>query len=141
MKTVHPSTFDIRYFHFLFFSLLLLTLVPQAYGGGFAVKRTVDGYTFDISMNRNPSVGAVNELQIEIKDVLGKFAVPTAVMVNYYMPPMPSMPPMNYKVKAASRGKGYNVAMNLIMAGPWIIVVNTNVGGKNLRVSVPIDVR
>lgn len=125
----------------LILALSTLIFVSLAYGGGFAVRRTVEGYTFEISMNRNPSVGAVNELQIEIKDVLGKFAVPTAVMVNYYMPPMPSMPPMNYKVKASSRGRGYNVTMNLIMAGPWIVVVNTNVAGKNIRVSVPIDVR
>jgi hypothetical protein len=124
---------------FLVISIILMA-VP-AHGGGFAVKRTAGGYEIEMAMNRNPSVSDKNDLRITIKDQTGKYISNAPVLVNYYMPPMPSMAPMNYKVKAEARGTSYQVNMNLIMAGPWIIVVYANVNGKQLKTAVPIDAR
>jgi hypothetical protein len=31
--------------------------------------------------------------------------------------------------------------MDLIMSGPWNIIVRANPGGKSVRISFPIDVR
>ena len=59
------------------------------------------------------------------------------VTVNYYMPPMPRMPPMNYTVAAAPDGAAYRAVMELIMSGPWNIIVRANPGGKSVRVSLP----
>jgi hypothetical protein len=101
----------------------------------------VDGYTVEMAINRNPPIVAKNELRVEIKDPQGKSMRDLTVMVNYYMPPMPGMAPMNYTVQATPKGDGYMVIMDLIMAGPWNIVVKTNVAGKRLLATFPIDVR
>ena len=63
------------------------------------------------------------------------------VSVNYYMPPMPGMVPMNYTIPAAPDGSGYTAKMNFIMTGPWNIVIRVESGGSPWRVTFPIDVR
>jgi hypothetical protein len=82
-----------------------------------------------------------NNIRIEIKDARGQSVINHSVTVNYYMPPMPGMPPMNYTLKAVPNGSGYMATMDFIMTGPWNIVVKTTVSGKQLRLTVPIDVR
>lgn len=96
---------------------------------------------FEVAINRNPPVMGDNEIRIEIKDAQGK-AVPWAeVLVNYYMPPMPRMAPMNYTFPAAPKGGEYRAVMDLIMTGPWNIVTRARLQGKWLRVVILIDVR
>lgn len=121
--------------------LLLVVVVPTAYGKDFAVRRTVEGYTLDVVINQNPPILGKNELKVEIRDSLGKHVLDAPVTVNYFMPPMPGMAPMNYTVKASPHGSGYGVTMDLIMKGPWNIVIRANAGGKQLRMAVLIDVR
>jgi len=107
----------------------------------FTARKKIDGYTVDVAINRNPPIVAKNELLVGIKDALGKPVSDLKVMVNYYMPPMPGMAPMNYTVRASPKGDGYLVIMDLIMTGPWNIVVKTSVAGKRLSATFPIDVR
>lgn len=107
----------------------------------FTARKKIEGYTVEISINRNPPIVSKNELLVEIKDAQGKPVKDLPVMVNYYMPPMPGMAPMNYTVQAKQKGDGYMVVMDLIMAGPWNIVVKTNVAGKRLNATFPIDAR
>ena len=113
----------------------------MAYGRDYTARKKVEGYTIEISINRNPPIVAKNELQVMIKDSAGKAVSDLKVMVNYYMPPMPGMAPMNYTVQASPKGDGYLVIMDLIMTGPWNIVIKTNVAGKRLAATFPIDVR
>ncbi len=61
--------------------------------------------------------------------------------MNYYMPPMPRMAPMNYKTQAKLKKDAYTMSMRLIMAGPWIIVVKITVGGKTMSARFHIDAR
>ena len=105
------------------------------------MKRTVQGYTLNVAMNRNPPILGKNDLRVEIQDSQGKNVVDAAVTVNYFMPPMPGMAPMNYTLKAAPRDGGYSATMDLIMKGPWNIVVRASVAGKQIRMTVLIDVR
>jgi len=121
--------------------LSLVILAAAAYGRDFTVRRSADGYTFDIAIDRNPPVLGLNGLKVEVKDAQGKPVANIPLTVNYYMPPMPGMPPMNYTVRAVPRGSGYGVTMDLIMRGPWNIVIRATVQGKTVRVTVPIDVR
>ena len=116
-------------------------LVPMAWGGDYKVRRTLEGHTMDVTLKRNPPIMGKNDIRIEIKDSGGQFVINNLVTVNYYMPPMPGMPPMNYTLKAAPNGSGYMATMDFIMTGPWNIVVKTTVAGKQLRLTVPIDVR
>jgi hypothetical protein len=122
-------------------ALLVLILVNPVYGKDFAVRRTVDGYTLEVSINQNPPILGKNDIRVEIKDSTGKYVVDALVTVNYFMPPMPGMPPMNYTVKASPRSSGYGATMDLIMKGPWNIVIRGGIGNKQLRLVVLIDVR
>ncbi|HTY23690.1 MAG TPA: FixH family protein [Desulfomonilaceae bacterium] len=121
--------------------LLALICVTLTHARDYAVRRKADAYTVDIAINRNPPVTGKNEIRIEIKDPSGKYIAGVPVSVNYYMPPMPGMPPMNYTVNASPSGDGYSATMDLIMAGPWNIIIKTVVAGKQLKVATPIDVR
>jgi hypothetical protein len=125
----------------LILSLLILLSFPPAYGRDFAVRRNVDGYTLDVTIDQNPPILGKNDIRVEIRDSLGKYVVDVPVTVNYFMPPMPGMPPMNYTLKASPRGSGYSTTMDLTMKGPWNIVIRANVAGKQLRMTVLIDVR
>lgn len=125
----------------LVISLLILAFVPQAHPKDFVVKRNVQGYTLDVALNQNPPILGKNDIKVEITDTQGKHVVDAPVTINYFMPPMPGMPPMNYTVKAAPGGSGYAATMNLIMKGPWNIVVKANVAEKQIRMTVLIDVR
>jgi hypothetical protein len=109
--------------------------------GDYRVRKNIDGLTFDIAINRNPPVLGDNEIRIEIKDLHGNPVLDADVLVNYYMPPMPKMPPMNYTIPAALKGIEYRAVMDLIMTGPWNIITRARVQGKWVRVVFPIDVR
>lgn len=124
---------------FLLFTMAITATVSLA--RDFTARKKIDGYTVEMAINRNPPIVAKNDLRVEIKDPLGKPVRDLKVMVNYYMPPMPGMPPMNYTVPASPKSDGYVVIIDLIMAGPWNIVVKTNVGDKRLSATFPIDVR
>jgi len=126
----------------IFFTLFLLFMC----GGlcearDYRVKKNADGLTFDISINRNPPVLGDNEIRIEIRDPQGSPVLDAEVLINYYMPPMPRMPPMNYTVPARPKDGEYRAVMDLIMAGPWNIIIRSKVEGKAIRVTFPIDVR
>jgi hypothetical protein len=55
------------------------------------------------------------------------------------MPPMPRMPPMNYKIYAEPKGDRYQATMNIIMAGPWVIVIKIYQEEKPVTMRVNVD--
>ena len=59
--------------------------------------------------------------------------------MNYYMPPMPRMAPMNYTSPAEPAGDKYRLTMNIIMEGPWIIRIMVNREGKRTTAKFNID--
>jgi len=107
----------------------------------FKVRKKAGGLTFDITLNRNPPVLGDNEIRIEIKDSQGNPFKEAKVFVNYYMPPMPGMPPMNYTIPTQLEDNEYRATMDLIMTGPWNIIIRLKDQGKFLKVVFPIDVR
>ena len=109
--------------------------------GDYRVRKNAEGLMFEVAINRNPPVLGDNEIRIEIKDPQGNAVLGAEVLVNYYMPPMPRMAPMNYTIPAQPKGSEYRAVMDLIMSGPWNIVIRSKVEGKSIRVTFPIDVR
>jgi len=105
-----------------------------------ARKKTPD-YVIEMSIDRNPPIVDKNRLTLGIRDNSGREVADAKVLVNYYMPPMPGMPPMNYKTYAKLSGNSYVVIMDLIMSGPWNIVVKITQGGKTDTARFSIDVR
>ena len=122
-----------------FIVILALFAANPAHGRGLEVKKTLDDYQVTVKLDKHPPVQGNNPLEIEIKDMQGKSVADARVLVNYYMPPMPRMAPMNYKTDARfSRGK-YKTTMNIIMSGPWIIRVLITRGGKTSLVKFNVD--
>ncbi len=68
-------------------------------------------------MDKNPPIVGANPIEIEIKSA-GKHVTDAKVLVNYYMPPMPRMAPMNYRIDAKLKKGKYHATMDFIMAGP-----------------------
>ena len=123
------------------FVFALLMAVPIAYSKDLELKKKAGEYHVEIRIDRNPPILGDNNIEIEIRDAGGTRITDATVLVNYYMPPMPRMPPMNYTIPAALKGKEYRATMDLIMTGPWNIITRARVQGKWVRVTFPIDVR
>jgi hypothetical protein len=92
-----------------------------------------------VKIDRNPPVIGDNRIEIEIKDNSKKPVKDARVLVNYYMPPMPRMAPMNYRIDADFKGESYRATMKLIMAGPWIIAIKITRGDKTTTTKVNVD--
>ncbi len=107
----------------------------------YQVRRKTPECTIHASIDRNPPILGHNILRIEMTDSAGMPIADAAVSVNYYMPPMPGMAPMNYTARAVRSGQGYRLVMDLIMSGPWVIGIRADSKGKVCRISFPIDVR
>jgi nitrogen fixation protein FixH len=120
---------------------LIMVFTPAAYAKEFAVGKKIDGYTLNVVLSQNPPTTGKNGVRIEIRDPQGKPVADAPVTVNYFMPPMRDMPPMNYTVKTQLHGSEYRATMDFIMRGPWNIVVKADVGTKQFRVVIVVDVR
>ena len=119
---------------------LILFFIPNiADPKGYEIKKKVGEYQTEVRMDRNPPALGDNSIEIEIKDAGGKPITEAKVLVNYYMPPMPRMAPMNYTTDAKLKGEKYKATMNLIMSGPWVIAVKITHAGKTSTAKFNID--
>ncbi len=94
-----------------------------------------------IRIDRNPPIVGTANLDVSLRDATGRPVTDADVLVHYYMPPMPRMAPMSYKVEAKRRGESYGMTMNLIMEGPWYIVIRAQRSGKITTAKFNIDVK
>jgi transposase len=117
---------------------ILILLPATGHAKGYEAKKKAGDYEIEIRIDRNPIVLGDNHIEIEIKS-RGKTVKDAKVLVNYYMPPMPRMPPMNFKTYAELKGDRYNAKMDIIMAGPWIIVIKIYRGEKPVTTKVHVD--
>ncbi len=123
---------------FIFF--LSLVFIPGlSHAKGYEVKKNVGGYATEIRIDRHPIILGDNHIEIEIKDAAGRHITDAKVMVNYYMPPMPRMVPMNYITDAKLNGERYKAIMNVIMTGPWVVAVKIIHGGKTSTAKFTVD--
>jgi hypothetical protein len=118
----------------LFFALSTTT----SHTRGYEAKKKVGDYEIEIRIDKNPIVVGENHIEIEIKNG-GKVVKDAKVLVNYYMPPMPRMAPMNYKIYAKPKGDRYQATMDIIMTGPWIIVIKIYQGEKTVTTKLSVD--
>lgn len=130
-----------RLFPLAALALLIPLLAAPLYGKSLAMSRSMNGYNVNVALSQNPPIMGKNDVRVEINDAGGKRVTDADVTVNYFMPPMPGMAPMNYTVKALPRSSGYDATMNIIMKGPWNVAIRAGVGGKQLRMTILIDVR
>lgn len=119
--------------------LILFLSVNIVHARDFEVKKTAGTYDITIKLERYPAVVGDNGIEIKITD--GDTITDATVWINYYMPPMPRMAPMNYKIKGVLKNGKYRAPMSLIMAGPWIIAIKIMRGEKVVTTKINIDVR
>jgi len=120
--------------------LLAVFLLPGlATARGYEARKTTGEYSAELRINRNPPVLGDNHIEIEIKDAAGKSVTDARVLVNYYMPPMPRMAPMNYRTDAQLKKASYRATMNLIMSGPWVIAIIITRDGKTKTAKFNVD--
>jgi len=120
-------------------TLILFVTVALGDARGIEMKKRVGDLEAGMRIDRNPPVLGDNNIEIELKDAAGKAVTDAKVLVNYYMPPMPRMAPMNYTTDAKLKGDKYKAKMNFIMSGPWIIAVKINHAGRTSTVKFNID--
>lgn len=121
--------------------LLMAIAAPESWSKEYRVRKKRNGYTVDLSMNRNPPVLGENQVHIRVKDPNNTPLTLAQVTINYYMPPMPGMPPMNYTIATEQEGDTFDAILDFIMSGPWNIVIKVKQEGQMLTVTFPIDVR
>jgi hypothetical protein len=102
-------------------------------------KRTTD-FEVTASIDRTPPIVGENKLSLLLKGADGKLITQAQILVNYYMPPMPRMAPMNYTTPAPFKGDAYRTSLYLIMEGPWYIVFKITLNGKTSSVKFNINV-
>jgi len=121
------------------FALILFLIPSIANPKGYEIKRKAGEYDAEVKIDRYPPVLGDNKIEIEIKNSEGKCVKDAKVLVNYYMPPMPRMAPMNYITDATLKGEKYKATMNFIMSGPWIIAIKINHAGKTSTAKFNVD--
>ena len=117
---------------FIPFFLILFSLVAVSpvRAGDLRMANRHGAYGVEIAINRNPPIVGDNRIEITITDGNGRRVSEAQLLVNYYMPPMPRMAPMNTTTPAKLKGDTYQATMHLIMDGPWIIALKITLGGK-----------
>ena len=119
--------------------MLLILAAVSAGARSYELRKMAGEYETEVRMDRNPPSLGDNNIEIEIKDAGGKPLTEAKVLVNYYMPPMPRMAPMNYTTDAKLKGEKYKATMNFIMSGPWVIAVKITHGGKTSTAKFNVD--
>lgn len=118
----------------------LLLAAGVVYAKDYEVQKKAGGYDVKVSIDRNPPVVGDNNVTIEIKGAGGPVK-DAKVVVEYSMPAMMGMPPMNYKAEAMLKGDGYKTTMGLSMAGSWNITVRITRGGKTSSTKFTVDAK
>ncbi len=121
------------------FILALCLISGIAFARGYEAKKVVGEYEAEVRIDRSPPVVGDNHIEIEVKDAQGKSVTDAKILVNYYMPPMPRMAPMNYVTDAKLKGEKYKAKMNFIMSGPWIIAIKISHAGKTSTAKFNVD--
>lgn len=116
-------------------------LLASASAATLEIKKKAGAYDVELRIDRNPPVVGDNALELRITDAAGAVLKDAKILVNYYMPPMPRMAPMNYKTEAKLKKDAYTMRMRLIMAGPWVIVVKITAREKTTSARFNIDAR
>lgn len=119
--------------------VVMMAFAGIAYAKDYEVSKKAGEYSVEAKIDKNPPVVGDNNIAVEIKDASGKYVTDAKVKIEYSMPAMPGMPPMNYKTDAEAKGDGYKAKMNLSMSGPWNIAIKITKGGKTSTAKFNVD--
>jgi hypothetical protein len=123
----------------LILTVALMFITGIVFAAGLELNQKKGDYAINIKMDKNPPVIGINTLEVTVMDIAGKPVTDASVRVNYSMPPMPGMAPMNYNTTAKPGGGKYTARLNISMAGPWNIAVRVSKGGNTAAVRFNVD--
>lgn len=125
----------------LIISLLIVLFATGAVSAKeYNVTKQAGEYTVNVKMDKNPPVSGDNRMEVTIQDSTGAYVTDAVVTVEYSMPAMPGMPPMNYKSKTELKDKSYRAAINFSMSGAWNINIKFTRAEKTQSVKLNVDV-
>ncbi len=120
--------------------LVLLLAAGVVYAKEDGVQKKAGEYDVKVSIDRNPPVAGDNNVAIAITGAGGPVK-DAKVAVEYSMPAMPGMPPMNYKTDALLKGDLYKAVMNFSRSGSWNVTVRISRGGKAVSTKFTVDAK
>jgi hypothetical protein len=126
---------------FLVFAVVLALAAGTAYAKGYEVSKKAGAYDVTVTFDKNPPVASDNNAVVTVKDAAGNIVKDAKVKVEYSMPAMPGMPPMNYKTDAVLNGDEYKATLGLSMSGSWNITVKVTRDGKTSSLKFTVDAR
>lgn len=126
---------------FIAFAVILFLAAGTAYAKRYEVKKKAGDFDVTVEIDRNPPIVGDNNVSIEIKDAAGHHVKDAQVKIDYSMPAMPGMPPMNYKVDAELKGNEYTTTLGLSMSGSWNVTVRITREGKTVSTKFTVDAK
>lgn len=126
---------------FTIIGLALLLAAGTAYAKGYEVQKKAGEYDVTIVFDRNTPTASDNAVGITIKDATGHIVKDAVVKIEYSMPAMMGMPPMNYKTEAVLKGDEYKATLGLSMSGSWNLAVKITRAGKTSTMKFTVDAR
>ncbi len=125
----------------VFISMVLILATAQAFAKDYLITKKAGDLTVQITMSKNPPITGINKMEIAISDEKGSAVNDAKVSIDYGMPAMPGMGPMNYKNDASLKSNQYLASLNFSMSGPWFINIKINRTGKTQVVKLNVDVK
>lgn len=125
----------------ILFNIILILVAGIVYARDFELNKNLKDYNITLRIDKNPPSKGTNNITISIVDKNGKPVENAIVTIDYGMPPMPGMPPMDYKTEAKPSGKEYTSTLNFSMSGPWYITIKIKKNGVSEKAKFNIDVR
>lgn len=122
-------------------AVLVFVTNGLVYAKDYVVEKKAGEYDVKVKIDRNPPVVGDNTVEVEIKDPSGKHVSDAQVKIDYSMPAMPGMPPMNYKTEADPKGKVYTAKMHISMSGSWNVAVKITRDAKTSTMKFSMDAR
>jgi nitrogen fixation protein FixH len=126
---------------FAIVALMLVLAAGVAYAKGYEITKKAGEYDVIVAFDKNPPVANDNEVGITVKDASGKPVKDAKVKVDYSMPAMSGMPPMNYKTEAVLQGEEYKATLGLSMSGSWNVAVKITRAGKTITTKFTVDAK
>jgi hypothetical protein len=126
---------------FIVFAVVVFLAAGTAYAKHYEVKKKAGEYDVTVEIDRNPPIVGDNNVAIEIKDAGGHHVKDAQVKIDYSMPAMPGMPPMNYKTDAELKGNEYVTTLGLSMSGSWNVTIKITREGKTVSTKFTVDAK
>lgn len=121
--------------------IMVLLAVGLVYAKDYTIMKKAGDLAVVVKIDKNPPVTGTNKMDIAIKDAAGKNVTDASVAIEYGMPAMPGMGPMNYKTNATLKSNSYFATVNFSMTGAWYVNIKINRGGKTQTVKLNVDIK